>query len=54
MRDWWPKYPQYEVQVRHSGREQLRHPRRGTVDYTYTAFHLAEQPEQTPVIYFDS
>ncbi|MEU0133149.1 helix-turn-helix transcriptional regulator [Streptomyces sp. NPDC006296] len=51
MRDWWP---QYEVQARHSGRKRLRHPRRGTTDYTYTAFHLAEQPEQTLVVYVDS
>ncbi|MER5184039.1 helix-turn-helix transcriptional regulator [Streptomyces sp. NPDC002896] len=48
---WWP---QYEVQARHSGRKRLRHPGRKTIDYTYTAFHLAEQPEQTLVIYFDS
>ncbi|WP_055420008.1 helix-turn-helix transcriptional regulator [Streptomyces pactum] len=31
-----------------------RHPRQGAVDYAYTAFHLAEQPEQTQVVYFDS
>ncbi|WP_405869729.1 helix-turn-helix transcriptional regulator [Streptomyces sp. NBC_00005] len=50
-REWWP---QYEVQARHSGRKRLRHPRRGARDYTYTAFHLAEQPEQTLVVYYDS
>ncbi len=49
--DWWP---QYEVQARHSGRKRLRHPQRGAIDYVYTAFHLAEQPEQTLVVYFDS
>lgn len=48
MREWWP---QYEVQVRRSGRKRLRHPRQGTVEYVYTAFHLAEQPEQTLVVY---
>ncbi|MFC9849338.1 helix-turn-helix transcriptional regulator [Streptomyces sp. NPDC060223] len=48
-RIWWP---QYEVQARHSGRKRLRHPGREAIDYTYTAFHLAEQPEQTLVIYF--
>ncbi|MFF1677429.1 helix-turn-helix transcriptional regulator [Streptomyces sp. NPDC058256] len=47
-RAWWA---QYEVQPRHSGRKRLRHPGREPVDYTYTAFHLAEQPEQTLVIY---
>ena len=49
-RSWWPRY---EVQARHSGRKRLRPPGRTTpVTYTYTAFHLAEQPEQTLVIYF--
>ncbi|WP_405924189.1 helix-turn-helix transcriptional regulator [Streptomyces sp. NBC_00035] len=48
-RAWWA---QYEVQPRHSGRKRLRHPGREPVDYAYTAFHLAEQPEQTLVIYF--
>ncbi|MCQ8832030.1 helix-turn-helix transcriptional regulator [Streptomyces malaysiensis] len=51
VRDWWP---QYEVQARHSGRKRLRHPQRGAIDYVYTAFHLAEQMEQTLVVYFDS
>ncbi|RCG15666.1 transcriptional regulator [Streptomyces diacarni] len=51
VRDWWP---QYEVQDRHSGRKRLRRPRRGVVAYAYTAFHLAEQPEQTLVVYVDS
>ncbi|WP_326720982.1 helix-turn-helix transcriptional regulator [Streptomyces sp. NBC_00243] len=47
-RAWWA---QYEVQPRHSGRKRLRHPGLEPVDYAYTAFHLAEQPEQTLVIY---
>ncbi|MFJ6718683.1 helix-turn-helix transcriptional regulator [Streptomyces sp. NPDC091259] len=51
VRDWWPRY---EVQARHSGRKRLRHPHHGATDYAYTAFHLAEQPEQTLVVYFDS
>ncbi|WP_371674069.1 helix-turn-helix transcriptional regulator [Streptomyces sp. NBC_00289] len=51
VREWWP---QYEVQARHSGRKRLRHPERGPVDYAYTAFHLAEQPEQALVVYLDS
>lgn len=50
VRAWWP---QYEVQARHSGRKRLRHPRLGVIEYAYTAFHLAEQPEQTLVIYND-
>jgi transcriptional regulator with XRE-family HTH domain len=49
-RAWWA---QYEVQARHSGQKRLRPPGRTTpITYTYTAFHLAEQPEQTLVIYF--
>ncbi|MFB0615041.1 helix-turn-helix transcriptional regulator [Streptomyces sp. AGS-58] len=50
-RDWWTRY---EVQARHSGRKRLWHPQRGATEYVYTAFHLAEQPEQTLVVYFDS
>ncbi|MGX7761573.1 helix-turn-helix transcriptional regulator [Streptomyces angustmyceticus] len=50
VRAWWPRY---DVQERHGGRKRLRHPRRGTVDFAYTAFHLAGQPEQTLVIYSD-
>lgn len=46
MRDRWP---QYEVQARHSGRKRLRHPQRGAVDDAYTAFHLAGQQEQALV-----
>ncbi|MEV7915179.1 helix-turn-helix transcriptional regulator [Streptomyces griseus] len=48
VRAWWP---QYDVQARHGGRKRLRRPGRGAVDFAYTAFHLAEQPEQTLVIY---
>lgn len=49
-RTWWP---QYEVQARHSGHKRLCPPGSSTpITYTYTAFHLAEQPEQTLVIYF--
>ncbi|MBL1099061.1 helix-turn-helix transcriptional regulator [Streptomyces coffeae] len=50
VRSWWP---QYEVQARQGGRKRLRHPGRGVIEYAYTAFHLAEQPEQTLVIYSD-
>jgi transcriptional regulator with XRE-family HTH domain len=50
VRAWWPRY---DVQARHGGRKRLRCPGRGVVDFAYTAFHLAEQPEQTLVIYSD-
>ncbi|GAB7031372.1 helix-turn-helix transcriptional regulator [Streptomyces sp. NPDC021749] len=50
-RTWWPHY---ELQPRHSGHKRLRHPTRGTLDYRFTAFHLAEHPEQTLVIYFEA
>ncbi|MET7451657.1 hypothetical protein ABZT03_07135 [Streptomyces sp. NPDC005574] len=29
-------------------------PRRGAIDHAYTALHLAEQPEQTLVVYLHS
>jgi len=48
VRSWWPRY---DIQPRHSGRKRLRHPRHGPTEYGYTAFHLAEQPEQTLVVY---
>ncbi|WP_424887335.1 helix-turn-helix transcriptional regulator [Streptomyces sp. XH2] len=50
MRAWWP---QYDVQARRSGRKRLRCPGRGVVEFAYTAFHLAEQPDRTLVIYRD-
>ncbi|MFI6693628.1 helix-turn-helix transcriptional regulator [Streptomyces sp. NPDC050433] len=50
VRAWWP---QYDVQARHGGRKRLWRQGRGAVDFAYTAFHLAEQPEQTLVIYSD-
>ncbi|GHE12798.1 helix-turn-helix transcriptional regulator [Streptomyces alanosinicus] len=48
VRAWWPRY---DVQARHGGRKRLRSPGGEVVDYAYTAFHLAEQPDQTLVIY---
>jgi transcriptional regulator with XRE-family HTH domain len=48
VRDWWPRY---DVRVRQSGRKRLRPPGHGVVEYAYTAFNLAEQPDQTLVIY---
>ncbi|MFF4218324.1 helix-turn-helix transcriptional regulator [Streptomyces nondiastaticus] len=50
VRSWWP---QYDVQARRGGRKRLRIPGRGVVDFAYTAFHLAEQPDRTLVIYRD-
>ncbi|MFG2177845.1 helix-turn-helix transcriptional regulator [Streptomyces abikoensis] len=50
-RAWWP---QYDVQVRQGGRKRLRRPGHGVTDFAYTAFHLAEHPEQTLVVYTDT
>ncbi|MFJ3333378.1 helix-turn-helix transcriptional regulator [Streptomyces sp. NPDC086766] len=50
VRAWWP---QYDVQARHGGRKRLRCPGRGVVEFAYTAFHVAERPEQTLVVYSD-
>lgn len=50
VRDWWPRY---DIQVSRGGSKRLRHPRRGLITLTHTAFHLAEQPEQTLVVYSD-
>ncbi|MFD5825569.1 helix-turn-helix transcriptional regulator [Lentzea sp. NPDC060358] len=51
VRAWWPHH---EVQAqRPAGRKRLRHPGLGPLDYAFTAFHPAEQPEQTLVVYSD-
>ncbi|XVV11636.1 helix-turn-helix transcriptional regulator [Actinoplanes sp. CA-131856] len=50
VRRWWRHY---EVEPRHSGRKGLRRPDGVVVDYAYAAFHLADQSEQTLVIYSD-
>ncbi|MFK8843823.1 helix-turn-helix transcriptional regulator [Streptomyces sp. Ac-502] len=47
-RAWWA---QYDVQVRRGGRKRLRRKGGEAVEFVYTAFHLAEQPELTLVIY---
>lgn len=47
-RAWWPRY---DVQVRHGGRKRLRRPGHGVTEFAYTAFHLAEQPDRTLVVY---
>jgi transcriptional regulator with XRE-family HTH domain len=51
VRSWWPHY---DVQVRHGGRKRLRRLGFGVVDYAYSAFNLAERPDQTLVIYSDA
>ncbi|MFE3634254.1 hypothetical protein [Streptomyces sp. NPDC059168] len=48
VRAWWPRY---DVQARHGGRKRLRLAGRGVVEFACTAFHLAEHPEHTLVIY---
>ncbi|HWD05686.1 MAG TPA: helix-turn-helix transcriptional regulator [Amycolatopsis sp.] len=48
VREWWP---QYDIQFSHAGRKRLRHPRLGVITVSHTAFHVAERPEQTLVIY---
>ncbi|MEU1816948.1 helix-turn-helix transcriptional regulator [Streptomyces roseifaciens] len=50
VRAWWP---QYDVQARRGGRKRLRSPGGREVEFAYSAFHLAEQPEQTLVVYSD-
>ncbi|ANN18271.1 transcriptional regulator [Amycolatopsis orientalis] len=48
VRAWWPHY---DIQARRGGRKRLRPPGRGVTEFAYTAFHLAEQPERTLVVY---
>ncbi|MBP2321675.1 transcriptional regulator with XRE-family HTH domain [Kibdelosporangium banguiense] len=50
VRAWWPHY---EVQARGGGRKRLRRADGAVIDFAYTAFHLAEQPDHTLVIYSD-
>ncbi|WP_434441446.1 helix-turn-helix transcriptional regulator [Lentzea sp. E54] len=50
VRSWWPHQ---EVRAQTGGRKRLRHPSLGALDYAYTAFHLAEQPDHTLVVYAD-
>ncbi|MEV1109371.1 helix-turn-helix transcriptional regulator [Micromonospora sp. NPDC049751] len=48
VRQWWP---QYDIQFSHAGRKRLRHPRLGVIAVSHAAFHVAERPEQTLVVY---
>ncbi|MEW2291304.1 helix-turn-helix transcriptional regulator [Streptomyces sp. NPDC006743] len=51
VRAWWPRY---DVQAQGGGRKRLRCPGRGVVEFAYTAFHVAGQPDQTLVIYAEA
>ncbi|GHC66128.1 transcriptional regulator [Streptomyces flavofungini] len=48
VRAWWP---QHEVQPRHSGHKRLRAPDGQVTEFAYTAFHSADHPTHTLVIY---
>ena len=48
VRQWWPLY---EIQFSHAGRKRFRHPRLGVITVSHAAFHVAERPEQTLVVY---
>ncbi|MBF9069872.1 helix-turn-helix transcriptional regulator [Streptacidiphilus fuscans] len=47
---WWPRH---DVQDRQGGRKRLRRQGAGVTTFSYSAFHLAEQPEHTLVVYVD-
>ncbi|GAA2501254.1 helix-turn-helix transcriptional regulator [Winogradskya humida] len=47
-RQWWP---QYDIQFSRAGSKRLRHPRLGEITVSHAAFHVADRPEQTLVIY---
>ncbi|MFI1994788.1 helix-turn-helix transcriptional regulator [Actinoplanes sp. NPDC020271] len=48
VRQWWPRY---DIQFSHAGRKRFRHPRLGVITASHAAFHVAERPEQTLVVY---
>jgi transcriptional regulator with XRE-family HTH domain len=48
VRAWWPRY---DIQISRAGTKRLRHPRLGVITLAHSAFHVAERPEQTLVIY---
>ena len=47
-RAWWPRY---DIGFSQAGHKRLRHPRLGEITVPHAAFHVAERPEQTLVIY---
>lgn len=48
VRAWWPRY---DIQSSHAGAKRVRHPRLGPVTMTHAAFHVADHPDQTLVVY---
>jgi hypothetical protein len=48
VREWWS---QYDVQFSHAGSKRFRHPRLGVRTVSHAAFHVAERPDQTLVVY---
>jgi transcriptional regulator with XRE-family HTH domain len=48
-REWWPRY---DIQTSRAGLKRLRHPERGDVVLSHVSFHVADDPEQTMVVYF--
>lgn len=48
VRQWWPRY---DIQFSHAGHKRIRHPRLGEIIVSHAAFHVAERPEQTLVVY---
>lgn len=48
VRQWWPRY---DIQFSRAGHKRVRHPRLGEITVTHAAFHVAERPEQTLVVY---
>lgn len=50
VRAWWPRY---DIQSSHAGTKRLRHPRFGLITLAHTAFHVADRPELTLVVYTD-
>lgn len=50
-RDWWPRY---DLLTSRSGIKRVRHPRLGLRTLGHASFHLADDPDQTLVIYTDA
>jgi hypothetical protein len=48
VRQWWPRY---DIQFSRAGHKRVRHPRLGEITVSHAAFHVAERPEQTLVVY---
>ena len=47
-REWWP---QYDIQFSHAGHKRFRHPQLGVITVPHAAFHVADHPDQTLVVY---